>query len=310
MYLAKRLPLNGTDHDLDLGKWNSKASKSEYDRLIGEWLSLGQTLPTTGPDGSLTVNELLVAYLRWAKGYYQNSRELPNIRLAFRPLKALYGRTSISDFGPLALKAVRQKMIDDDLCRNEINKRIGRIKRVIKSGAENELVASSVFHGLQAIRGLTRGRSEARESEPVKPVPEAYVDALESHVLPQTWAMIQLQRFTGMRPSEVTNMRTSDLDVSHKVWIYSPAQHKTAHHGHSRQICIGPRAQEILRLWLKTDLQAFLFSPKEARETWVAEKSKTRKTPLHYGTRTDQSLTRTSHSPFPSFRASDATDCS
>ena len=273
--------INGTDHYL--GKWNSKASKAEYDRLIGEWLTHGRTVPRTGPDSSLTVNELLVAYLRWAKDYYQNSQELPNIKLALRPLKALYGRTSIADFGPLALKAVRTKMIDDDLCRNEINKRIGRVKRVVKFGVENELVDPSVFHGLQAVRGLSRGRSEARESEPVKPVPEAYVDALESHVLPQVWTMIQLQRFTGMRPGEVTIMRTCDLDTTGKVWIYTPSKHKTAHHGHSRKICIGPRGQAVLRSWLKTDLQAYLFSPQEAMQFQLEHRSKNRKTPLSCG---------------------------
>jgi hypothetical protein len=31
--------LNGKDHYL--GRWNSKASRGEYDRLIGEWLAAG-----------------------------------------------------------------------------------------------------------------------------------------------------------------------------------------------------------------------------------------------------------------------------
>jgi len=52
-------------------------------------------------------------------------------------------------------------MIEVDLCRNEINKRIGRIKRMFRWGVENELVPSSVLHALEAIRGLAAGRSEA-----------------------------------------------------------------------------------------------------------------------------------------------------
>jgi len=234
--------INGTDHYL--GQWKTKASKAEYDRLIAEWLAHGRTLPTTGHVGSLTVNELLVSYLRWAKDYYRDSKELPNIKLALRPLKELYGRTRVIDFGPLALKAVRQRMVAGDICRNEVNKRIGRIKRVFRWGTENELVSPSIFHGLQAVRGLPFGRSDARESEPVKPVPEAFVDALERHVLPQVWVMIQLQRLTGMRPGEVTIMRTCDLDVTGEVWIYTPAKHKTAHRGHQRDIA----SARVLRL--------------------------------------------------------------
>jgi hypothetical protein len=51
--------INGTDHYL--GPWNSKASKAEYDRLIGEWLAHGHTLPKAGPDATLTMNELVMA---------------------------------------------------------------------------------------------------------------------------------------------------------------------------------------------------------------------------------------------------------
>ncbi len=46
-------------------------------------------------------------------------------------------------------------------------------------GVENEIVPPNVLHGLEAVRGLAGGRSEARETEPVKPVPEAFVDALK-----------------------------------------------------------------------------------------------------------------------------------
>src|SRR5262249_41916214 len=38
------------------------------------------------------------------------------------------------------------------------------------------------------------------------------------------------------------------------------------HHGHKREIYIGPRGQAIIRSYLKTDLQAYLFSPNDARE--------------------------------------------
>jgi integrase len=230
--------------------------------------------------------ELISAYFGWAKGYFLGgSREVEQIKYALRPLKSLYGRTTASGFGPLALKAVRQRMIDDGLCRTEINKRVGRVKRVFAWGVENELIPASVFHGLQAVKGLARGRSEARESEPVKPVPEAFVDALEGHVAPQVWAMIQLQRLTGMRPGEVTVMRTCDLDTSGTVWIYTPEKHKTARLGYRRQIYFGPRAQKVLRPWLRTDTQAYLFQPKEAVAWQLEQRRINRKTPISWGNR-------------------------
>jgi hypothetical protein len=46
--------LNG--RDIYLGKWNTKESRTEYDRIIGEWLAAGRSLPK--PESDLTVAEL------------------------------------------------------------------------------------------------------------------------------------------------------------------------------------------------------------------------------------------------------------
>ena len=268
-----------------LGPWKSAASKHEYDRVVGEWLARGRTA-APNPSAGITVSELLANYLRWAKGYYQGgSREVEQIKYTIRPLRKLYGNTPAATFGPLAIKAVRQAMIEGDVCRNEINKRLGRIKRIFAWAVENEMIPASVHHGLMAVRGLSRGRSDARESDPVRPVPEAFVDAIETHVVPQIWAMVQLQRLTGMRPGEVTTMRTCDIDTSGNVWIYTPARHKTQCHGHSRTIHLGPRAQKILKPWLRMKLDEYLFQPKEAAE-WLREsRAAKRKTPLSCGNR-------------------------
>ncbi|MEO8493936.1 MAG: site-specific integrase [Planctomycetota bacterium] len=97
--------------------------------------------------------------------------------------------------------------------------------------------------------------------------------------------MIELQRFTGMRPGEVTKMRTCDLDTSGKVWIYQPPRHKSEWRGHERHIFIGPQAQRVLKPWLRTELDAYLFQPREAVEHQRAERHRQRKTPLKYGNR-------------------------
>jgi hypothetical protein len=82
----------------------------------------------------LTVNELAAPYLKFADGYYlkagKTTVEPANIGFAIKPLPQVYGHTLASTFGPLGLQAVRQTMIDSDLCRNEINKRIGKIGRM------------------------------------------------------------------------------------------------------------------------------------------------------------------------------------
>src|SRR5438270_12142080 len=58
--------------DVYLGRHGTQESRAEYDRIVAEWLTNGRRLAapdlTAGPD--LTVNEMLLAYLRHADGYY------------------------------------------------------------------------------------------------------------------------------------------------------------------------------------------------------------------------------------------------
>jgi len=87
--------------------------------------------PASASGSDLTVNELLLAYLRFADSYYvkhgRPTTEPASIRQTIRPLRQLYGDTLARDFGPIQLKAVRQAMMGSGLFRNEVNKRAGRI---------------------------------------------------------------------------------------------------------------------------------------------------------------------------------------
>ena len=269
--------------DVYLGKHDSPESRAEYDRLIAEWLVTGRRPMVESASGAdLTINEMLLAYLHHADSYYvkngQPTTEPVNIRLALRPLRRLYGHTPAREFGPLRLKTVRQAMIDSGLCRSEVNKRVRHVLRAFKWAVGEEMVPPSLHHGLKAVPGLRRGRADVRESEPVKPVPDAFVDAIQPHVSRQVWAMVQLQRLSGMRPGEVCIMRTIDLDTSGRAWIYTPESHKTEHHGRKRRIYLGPVAQAILRPWLRPELTSYLFSPAEAEAERRTEQRESRRT--------------------------------
>lgn len=218
--------LSGKDHYL--GPWDSESSKAEYKRLLSEWLATNKTgLATVDAVASITVAELLVAYLAEAEVAYRKNGEptshLHNVKDAVVPLSELYAEQAVSSFGPLKLKAVREVFIGRGLCRSTINKHVGTIKRIFKWGTENELVPASVFHALSAVSGLRRGRSKAKESVPVKPVPEAYVEATVSFLSAQLAAMVRLQQITGMRSGEVIILRGRDIDTTGNVWIYTPA---------------------------------------------------------------------------------------
>ncbi len=138
------------------------------------------------------------------------------------------------------------------------------MRRIFKWGVEYEFVAPGVLQGLQSVAPLKQGRSEARETSRVTPVSQAHIDAVTARVTRPVKAMIELQLVTGMRPGEVVLLRTCDIDMSGKIWEYRPGSYKTEHHGIERIIFLGPHAQEIVRPFLKTDLTAYVFSPRDA----------------------------------------------
>ena len=232
----------------------------------------------------MTVAALMSAFLYWADRHYRKNAkgttEASNLELALRPVAKLYGHTRARDFGPLALQAVRRAMIDDGLCRGEINRRVRRIVRMFKWAVGQELIPDAIHHRLTAVQGIGKGRDGVRESAPVKPVHDSLVVAVRPFVAPQVWAMIELQRLTGMRPGEVVAMRTGDLDTGGRVWTYTPERHRTEGHGKPRTIYLGPRAQEVVEPWLRTDLAAYLFSPQEWVEARNAQRRADRKTPM------------------------------
>jgi integrase len=281
----------GDRRDVLLGRYGTKESRTEYARVIAEWEAAGRNLPTASAAADLTVNELLVRFWAHAEQHYRDpdgkpTNELNDYRLSLRPLRELYGHTPAKDFGPLALVAVRQRMMEAGLCRGVINQRVGRIRRAFKWAVAHELVPPSVLHGLQAVAGLQRGRSQARETRPVQPVPEDLVEATLPYLTPTVGDMVRLQLLAGMRPGEVCIMRACDLDMTGRVWLYRPGsdlehgRHKTAYRGHKKVIAIGPRGQEVIKRHLKTDLRAYLFSPREAMEAfWAAQRKEGKRRP-------------------------------
>ena len=258
--------LNGRDHLL--GRHDSAASRTEYDRLIAEWFAGGRQLPREGVL-DLNIAELIAKFWIHAQAYYVDPHGRPTseqstLQQAMNPLLKLYRNTPAREFGPLKLKAVRETMIAADWGRGHINKQICRIRQLFKWGAANELVPASVHHGLAAVDGLRVNRSAARESKPVLPVPEQILNETLPNLSATIRDMVNLQLVTAMRPGEVCAMRRIDIDTTAKLWLYKPEHHKTEHHGHERTVYLGRRAQEIIGRYLKPNLQAHLFSPVEA----------------------------------------------
>jgi integrase len=272
-----RVRINGKDHYL--GVYGTPKVSERYDKLMAQVLS-GQVNPDRD---AITVSRLSIMYVDHSRVYYRKdgkqTSEVYAIQAALRPLTKLFGNEKVSALGPKKLKKVREQFIQNGAARSTINSHMQRIVRMLQWGMEDELVDESVYNSCK-IRGLRKGRSPAKETEPVPPVPQPDIDAIELFVSREVWAMIQLQLVTGMRPGEVCQLRFADLDTSGKVWIYDLKSHKTAHHGKKRLINIGPKGQAILKPFMEVRDGEYVFSPKRAEAARNALKKAGRKSPM------------------------------
>jgi integrase len=227
---------------------------------------------------------MAAAYWRFAQRYYRKDGKptgaLPGIRVALRLLRENYGPTRAVDFGPLAMQALLDRMITAGQSRTYVNDNLGRLKRVFKWAAGQELIEVAVYQALAIVPGFKAGRTEAREPAPIMPVDEAVVDATLPHLSPVVADMIRLQRLTGCRPGEVCGLRPMDVDRGVDVWVFRPSVHKTQHLGRERRIAIAPRAQAILAPYLLRAADAFCFSPAESEAHRKLELRANRKTPV------------------------------
>lgn len=277
-----------------LGPYGSPENLAKFQAILDGSSSMQVNDGNAGSDSDQhhepTITELMAAYLEHAERYYRRhngtpGREYELIVHVCRYLRRQAGSKPAKDYRPRMLKSVRQKMVDAGLSRKYINKQIDRVRRMFRWAAGEEMIPSNVPQALSMVTGLRKGRSDARETEPVRPVNPETISATVTK-LPQVVAdMVQVQLFTGMRPGELIIMRPQDIDRSGHVWLYTPPHHKTDYRGHNRVIAIGPRAQEILLRYLARAAYAPMFQPRDSEAKRRAELTCNRKTPLSCGNR-------------------------
>lgn len=279
--------LNG--RDFYLGQHGTQVGKTTYDKLIAEWTANNRRLPSE-KDGGILMVELVADFMDHAEQYYRRAdgtqtSEVRNFRDALRPLMELYSDLPATEFSPRCLRAVRQKMIDLKWSRRNINHHISRIKMIFRWAVSNDQLPVGIMQALNTVEGLKENRSEARETEPVKPVAEEHVRAIMPYISSQIAAMLELQLLIGMRPGEVARMRACDINMTRDDWLYTPAQHKNTYRGQKLQYWIVNRAKEIISKFLTTNPQAYLFRPCDADAERRERQSRERTTPLSCGNR-------------------------
>jgi len=271
-----------TRRDFWLGPYDSPESRARYARLLAKWEAVGRRLPQSGPRpilaAGLTVTEVMAEYWAAVSARNYSSSHIAMLRSTLRRWREHFGHHPAAEITPGMLREWRAT-IANEVSTDAARRATIAVLAMFRWAASYELVPIEVYQRLKTIEPL-RAPAQRR----IGPAPEAAVVAVRDIVSAQVRAMIDLQLLTGMRPGEVCAIRPCDIDMSGRVWIYRPAQHKTAHRGHERVIYLGPQAQAVLHPFLAgRATTACCFSPAEAMNAWRAARHAVRKTPLSCG---------------------------
>ena len=275
-----RVTINGRDYLL--GKFGSAASKASYNRLIAEFLSSDCSTSFGAQADELTIVEILAAYLKHAKTYYgAASREFANLTRVAKPMKELYGKTPAKHFGPAEFKAIRcWWLLEKTRTRQYVNRQMKQTIQIIKWAVSEGMMPPATHQAVKCVEPLKRGRVQAPEAPPIRPVEQATVDATLPH-LPQVVAdMVRFQLATGCRPGEVCSIKPAMVDRSSDIWQIRLVAHKTAYRGKSRTIYVGPKAQAVLAKYLLHGADNHCFSPREAEAKRREKRNLERTSPI------------------------------
>ena len=272
-----------------LGPHGSEGSLQKFAGILARW-EAAKAQGTNPAVTKLTVCRLALLFLKHAETEYskdgRTTREYDNFRQALRSLTRMYHGCRVVDFGPKKLKVLQSAMVDEGLAQSTINNRLRRIKQVFDWGVSEEVVAVTIAQALRSVKGLRRGKTKAKPPTPKPPVSVAHVNAIKSHVTRPIWGLVQFCLLTGCRPPEACVVRWSEIDTTGKVWAYVPGSHKTEHHGKSRVIAIGPKAQKLLNSFRELSRSDYVFDPQTGLEEYVRrnyrENARARQVGDHY----------------------------
>jgi integrase len=281
-----------------LGKHGTPESLKAYNRFCAELTSNPETfLMPKEPEAKITLDEVAAAYLEYAESRFFDTQytHYEHYRVVLGFAAGIYGHLPVDELSPLKLKTIRDTMMREvqkgnpnkqRFSRNVLNQYINRIRTVISWGVENELVSVNTLHALRTVKALPKGTPGTRETKKRQAVPDDVVDRTLPFLPPVVAAIVQVQRMTARRPSEILKMRVGDIvrnrDKEGLLWHYILEHHKTERHtGNEMIIPLGKPTQELLAPYLvgKTAEQA-VFSPAQAMLERNAEKRTNRKTKM------------------------------
>ena len=258
------------------------------------------------PSQAVTIGELFgkyLAYIEKTTRPTRSNREHPNIHFTKRARRFLkpYESWPVSGFGPDELLDVQNALSRYEYIQGTKRKRYTRggvndvikwIRGIWKWGMGRQLITPEQVQGLDEVKSLKMGDTESPDNQKRSRVTEKDFQKVVNEVSSVVGDMLQLIWHTAMRPYEVCDMRPFDILCDDPdCWLYIPGRdqtpvgkHKTTRYERVKVIPLTRECQEILSPRIDDfESKEYLFSPKQAMQEFLENKSTNRKTPLKYG---------------------------
>jgi integrase len=260
------------------------------------------------PTGLVTVDDLLDKYLVYAERTIRkvsSNKVHPDIAFIYRIQRFLepYKKWPTGDFGPDELYNVQNALVEyrykhgkkaKRYTRRGVNDTVKWIRRIWKWGMGRHFVKVEQVQGLEEVKALRMGDTEAPDNRKRNTVTEDEFRKVLNFTGSIVSDMLKLMWYTAMRPHEVCDMRPYDiLRDDPECWLYIPGRdttpvgkHKTTRFERLKVIPLTSECQEILKPRINDfNSKQYIFSPEEAIRELLSKKSAERKTPLSCGNR-------------------------
>jgi len=253
-----------------LGKYGTPESRTRHRNIVAAAQARQQAFDLMRP---LAVGELCERFILAMQAEHgQRSWQDIEARAVALTVCERFAGLEAAAFGPKALQDIQQAMLKQDrLTRYGINRRKQHIVAMFKWAVSQELVPPSVWHALQAVKAIRRGKG--RDNPPRVPADPAAVDAVVAklHADGNTGAArcVRFMRATGCRPAEAYGATPADLRLSDPLPTYRVREHKNTHRGMERIVPLNAAAVAVVQEALAARPQTHgLLFPNGAGNTW------------------------------------------
>ena len=154
----------------------------------------------------------------------------------------LYAFLPASAFGPLHLKAVREKYLAAGWTRGFCNKSTNRIRHIWRWGVSNGMTPVGTLQALVTVEPLKAGRCAAAEGRPRQAVDEKPIAEVRKQLrqLNRDILDLPLLLLIGSRPGELLSVTWNMIDTSKPVWVAVLVERKNKHRGKTRKTVLRP----------------------------------------------------------------------